>query len=92
MYEQLLRGLQSAGNAGEFYTPRAITEFMVHMTHPRLREKVMDPACGTGGFLSCSITSVAGAICRHPSGYKRTVITGVSNNCKVITRVRVNLN
>ncbi|WP_256377665.1 class I SAM-dependent DNA methyltransferase [Methylophilus sp. OH31] len=58
MYEQLLRDLQAAGNAGEFYTPRAVTEFMVGMVHPRLGEKIMDPACGTGGFLSCSIEHV----------------------------------
>jgi len=58
MYEQLLRDLQNAGNAGEFYTPRAVTEFMVRMANPRLGEKVMDPACGTGGFLSCSIEHI----------------------------------
>ena len=51
MYEQILKDLQSAGNAGEFYTPRPVTEFMVRMVDPRLGEKVMDPACGTGGFL-----------------------------------------
>ncbi len=55
MYEQLLRDLQSAGNAGEFYTPRPVTEFMVRMVNPKLDEKVMDPACGTGGFLTCTI-------------------------------------
>jgi type I restriction enzyme M protein len=55
MYEQLLRDLQNAGNAGEFYTPRPVTEFMVRMVDPKLDEKVMDPACGTGGFLTCSI-------------------------------------
>ena len=55
MYEQLLRDLQSAGNAGEFYTPRPVTEFMVRMVDPQLHEKVMDPACGTGGFLTCTI-------------------------------------
>lgn len=58
MYEQLLRDLQAAGNAGEFYTPRAVTEFMVRMANPRLGEKVLDPACGTGGFLSCTIEHV----------------------------------
>src|SRR3546814_15156016 len=51
MYEQILKDLQSAGNAGEFYTQRPVTEFMVRMVNPRLGEKVMDPACGTGGFL-----------------------------------------
>lgn len=55
MYEQILRDLQSAGNAGEFYTPRAITEFMVNRLDPKLNETVMDPACGTGGFLTCTI-------------------------------------
>jgi type I restriction enzyme M protein len=58
MYEQLLRDLQAAGNAGEFYTPRAVTEFMVRMVNPRLGEEIMDPACGTGGFLSCSIEHI----------------------------------
>ncbi len=55
LYEQLLRDLQSAGNAGEFYTPRPVTEFMVRMVDPKLAEEVMDPACGTGGFLTCTI-------------------------------------
>ncbi|MGZ8250699.1 MAG: N-6 DNA methylase [Methylophilaceae bacterium] len=58
MYEQLLRDLQAAGNAGEFYTPRAVTDFMVRMVNPRLGEKVLDPACGTGGFLSCAIEHI----------------------------------
>ena len=58
MYEQLLRDLQAAGNAGEFYTPRAVTEFMVRMVNPRLGESIMDPACGTGGFLTCSIEHI----------------------------------
>lgn len=58
MYEQILKDLQSAGNAGEFYTPRAVTEFMVRMINPRLGEKVMDPACGTGGFLACAIDHI----------------------------------
>lgn len=55
MYEQLLKGLQNAGNAGEFYTPRAVTEFIVNRVDPKLTEKVLDPACGTGGFLTCAI-------------------------------------
>ena len=55
MYEQLLRDLQSAGNAGEFYTPRPVTGFMVRMVDPKLDETVLDPACGTGGFLTCTI-------------------------------------
>jgi type I restriction enzyme M protein len=57
IYEQVLNDLRSAGNAGEFYTPRAITKFMVQMVNPRLkkREVVLDPACGTGGFLTATI-------------------------------------
>src|SRR5215216_8208526 len=52
IYEQILRDLQSAGNAGEFYTPRAVTQFMVQMVDPKLGENVLDPACGTAGFLT----------------------------------------
>src|SRR6266581_8365845 len=55
IYEQILRDLQSAGNAGEFYTPRAITRFIVNRVDPKLEESVLDPACGTGGFLTCAI-------------------------------------
>jgi type I restriction enzyme M protein len=55
IYEQILKDLQSAGNAGEFYTPRAVTQFIVNRVDPKLGESVLDPACGTGGFLSCSI-------------------------------------
>jgi type I restriction enzyme M protein len=57
VYEQLLNDLRGAGNAGEFYTPRAITSFMADRVNPRLdkREAVMDPACGTGGFLTAAI-------------------------------------
>jgi type I restriction enzyme M protein len=58
IYEQILRDLQAAGNAGEFYTPRAVTQFMVEMTDPKLGEKVLDPACGTGGFLTNTIEHV----------------------------------
>lgn len=55
IYEKLLKDLQSAGNAGEFYTPRAVTQFIVDMVDPKLSEDVLDPACGTGGFLTCAI-------------------------------------
>jgi type I restriction enzyme M protein len=55
IYEQILKDLQSAGNAGEYYTPRAVTQFIVDMVNPQLGEKILDPACGTGGFLVCSI-------------------------------------
>lgn len=51
IYEKILSDLQSAGNAGEYYTPRAVTQFMVDILNPQLGEVVFDPACGTGGFL-----------------------------------------
>ncbi|MDQ0340524.1 type I restriction enzyme M protein [Caldalkalibacillus uzonensis] len=54
-YESFLKDLQSAGNAGEYYTPRAVTQFMVDMIDPKLGETVLDPACGTGGFLVCAL-------------------------------------
>jgi len=55
IYEKILADLQSAGNAGEYYTPRAVTQFMVDILNPRLGESLLDPACGTGGFLTCAI-------------------------------------
>ncbi|MBB6017072.1 N-6 DNA methylase [Deinococcus radiopugnans] len=55
IYEKILSDLQSAGNAGEYYTPRALTQFVVDMLDPRLGESVLDPACGTGGFLICTV-------------------------------------
>ncbi|NVP03042.1 N-6 DNA methylase [Photobacterium damselae subsp. damselae] len=58
IYEQILRDLQSAGNSGEFYTPRAVTRFIVNRLDPKLGETIMDPACGTGGFLACSVDHV----------------------------------
>lgn len=51
IYEKILKDLQSAGNAGEYYTPRAVTKFMTQMVSPQIGETVFDPACGTGGFL-----------------------------------------
>ena len=55
IYEKLLKDLQAAGNSGEFYTPRAVTQFIVEQVNPRLGQTVLDPACGTGGFLVCAI-------------------------------------
>lgn len=52
IYETILKELQSAGSAGEFYTPRAVTEFMAKMIEPKIGETMADFACGTGGFLS----------------------------------------
>lgn len=61
LYETILKDLQSSGNSGEFYTPRAVTRFMVEMINPLLGEKVMDPACGTGGFLACTMDHIKGS-------------------------------
>jgi type I restriction enzyme M protein len=55
IYEQILNDLQSAGNAGEYYTPRAVTAFMADRIDPKPGELLLDPACGTGGFLTCAI-------------------------------------
>jgi type I restriction enzyme M protein len=55
IYEQILNDLQSAGNAGEYYTPRAVTAFMVDRIDPKPGEVLLDPACGTGGFLTCAL-------------------------------------
>ena len=51
IYETILKELQSAGTAGEFYTPRAVTDFMAKMIQPRIGERMADFACGTGGFI-----------------------------------------
>ena len=55
IYEGILKDLQSAGNAGEFYTPRALTDFIVEMLHPRLDETFGDFTSGTGGFLTSAL-------------------------------------
>ncbi len=71
IYEKILKDLQSAGNAGEYYTPRAVTQFMVDMTDPRLGEIVLDPACGTGGFLTCTIEHVRSNYVKTPAQEKK---------------------
>ena len=58
IYETILKELQSAGNSGEFYTPRALTQFITEMVDPKLGEIVFDPACGTGGFLVNAIEHI----------------------------------
>ena len=58
VYESILTELRDAGNKGEYYTPRAITRLMTKMTAPRLGEKVLDPAAGTGGFLTAAIDHI----------------------------------
>lgn len=58
IYEGILKELQSAGDSGEFYTPRAITGFIAEMVNPKLGERILDPACGTGGFLTEAIEHI----------------------------------
>lgn len=59
IYESILRELQSAGSSGEFYTPRAVTEFMAKMIQPKIGEKMADFACGTGGFITSWLNELA---------------------------------
>jgi type I restriction enzyme M protein len=79
MYEQILRDLQNAGNAGEYYTPRAVTQFMVERVDPQLGETVLDPACGTGGFLTCTIDHIRKHYVKTPADEQtlQASITGV---------------
>lgn len=58
IYEEILQGLAAKKDTGEFYTPRAVTQFIVDMVNPQLGEKVLDPACGTGGFLVSATESL----------------------------------
>ncbi len=58
IYETLLKNLQSAGSSGEYYTPRAITQFITKTLNPQLGERILDPACGTGGYLTAAIEHI----------------------------------
>src|SRR5215207_1354778 len=69
-YEQLLNDLQSAGNAGEYYTPRAVTAFMANRIDPHPGEILLDPACGTGGFLTCAIRHMRERYVKKPEHEK----------------------
>jgi type I restriction enzyme M protein len=79
VYEQLLNDLRGAGNAGEFYTPRAITQFMADRLNPSLakREMVMDPACGTGGFLTAVIDHLRHQVTGKSSAAEKAAIEGL---------------
>ena len=59
IYETILKELQSAGSSGEFYTPRAVTDFMAKMIQPKIGEKMADFACGTGGFITSWLKELA---------------------------------
>lgn len=67
VYEKVLSDLQGAGHAGEYYTPRAVTQFMIEMLNPRLGERLLDPACGTGGFLVSAIEHIRRADVHTPA-------------------------
>jgi len=67
IYEQILNDLQSAGNAGEYYTPRAVTAFMADRLDPHPGEILFDPACGTGGFLTCAIRHMRERYVKSPA-------------------------
>lgn len=66
IYEQILNDLQSAGNAGEYYTPRAVTAFMAQRIDPHPGETLFDPACGTGGFLTCALRHMRDHYVKRP--------------------------
>ncbi|PHQ83051.1 MAG: DNA methyltransferase [Thalassobium sp.] len=66
IYEQILNDLQNAGNAGEYYTPRAVTAFMVQQIDPHPGEILFDPACGTGGFLTCAMRHMRDTYVKRP--------------------------
>lgn len=76
IYEQLLNDLQSAGNAGEYYTPRAVTAFMADRIDPKPGEILFDPACGTGGFLTCSIRHMRERYVKKPE-HEKTMQEGL---------------
>lgn len=72
IYEKILKDLQSAGNAGEFYTPRAVTDFMAKMLDPILGESIADFACGTGGFLTSCLNILEKQIASNEDRKKYT--------------------
>ena len=63
IYETILKELQSAGSAGEFYTPRAVTDFMAQRIAPQIGERMADFACGTGGFITSWLKELEKRIC-----------------------------
>jgi len=62
IYEDILHGLAAKKDTGEFYTPRAVTQFITDMVDPKLGEKILDPACGTGGFLISALSTSGSSI------------------------------
>ena len=66
IYEQVLKDLQSNKHSGEFYTPRAVTAFMADRIDPKPGETLLDPACGTGGFLTCALRHMRDRYVKRP--------------------------
>jgi type I restriction enzyme M protein len=85
LYETILKELQSAGKSGEFYTPRAITQFITEIINPQLGEKVLDPACGTGGYLTCAIEHLKKQAknVEQEKALKKTLQVGNTNHCHI---------
>jgi type I restriction-modification system DNA methylase subunit len=87
IYERILNDLQSAGNAGEYYTPRAVTAFMADRIDPRPGEVLFDPASGTDGFLTCAISHMEKAYVKTPK--QRETMQGAlrapwrRNSCRI---------
>ncbi|WP_079506887.1 class I SAM-dependent DNA methyltransferase [Mesobacillus jeotgali] len=77
IYETILKDLQSAGNAGEYYTPRAVTEFIVEMLDPKVGETFADFACGTGGFLTSALEHMKKQPEYKRSGGEDAVFNGI---------------
>lgn len=70
IYETILKDLQSAGKSGEFYTPRAVTDFVVKMVDPKVGETIADFACGTGGFLVSALNHMKDEVSNTTSNEK----------------------
>lgn len=84
LYETLLREMRdAAGDSGEFYTPRSVVRFMVEVTNPQLGEKVLDPACGTGGFLTEAfehLAKQADTVAKHKTLQTKSIYGGEAKN------------
>ena len=85
IYETILKDLQSAGNAGEFYTPRAVTDFMVSCIAPKLGERVADFAAGTCGFLTSALDALISQAktIEESDKYNRSVYGIEKKRCRI---------
>ncbi|MFW5901069.1 MAG: N-6 DNA methylase [bacterium] len=92
IYEKILKDLQSAGHAGEFYTPRALTDFMAEMMDPKPEETVFDPACGTGGFLISALEHIRDKYLEQPEQLKQLERTLSGQEFKPLPYLLANTN